>query len=76
MPGAIEVDQHKIRQLRREHALSQRALAELSGVSLDAINQLEGGKRRANPVTVRRLAKALSVAPKELIATEGEDDAR
>jgi transcriptional regulator with XRE-family HTH domain len=67
MPGAIEIDHRRLKQLRRERALSQRALSGLSGVSLDAVNRLETGKRQAQPVTVRRLAEALGVVPRELM---------
>jgi transcriptional regulator with XRE-family HTH domain len=70
MSGAIEIDYRRLKQLRRERALSQRALSGLSGVSLDAVNQLEAGKRQAQPVTVRRLAEALGVVPRELMKEE------
>jgi transcriptional regulator with XRE-family HTH domain len=68
--GSIEINREKLKQLRRERALSQRALSHLSSVSLDAVNQLETGKRQAQPTTVRRLAEALGVEPKELIKEE------
>jgi transcriptional regulator with XRE-family HTH domain len=68
--GSIEINREKLKQLRRERALSQRALSHLSSVSLDAVNQLETGKRQAQPKTVRRLAEALGVEPKELIKEE------
>ena len=70
MPGAIEIDHRRLKQLRRERALSQRALSGLSGVSLDAVNRLETGKRQAQLVTVRRLAEALGVVPRELMKKE------
>jgi len=69
--AAIYIDGETMRQLRREQALSQRALAALSGVSLDAVNQLETGKRWAYPVTVRKLAEALGVEPKKLMKGDG-----
>jgi transcriptional regulator with XRE-family HTH domain len=70
MSGTIRINGKKLKQLRRERALSQRALSQLSNVSLDAVNQLETGKRQAQPITVRRLAEALSVEPKELMKEE------
>jgi HTH-type transcriptional regulator, competence development regulator len=70
MPGAIEIDHRRLKQLRRERALSQRALSGLSGVSLDAVNRLETGKRRAQLITIRKLAEALGVEPKELMKEE------
>ena len=57
----------KLRQLRREHAWSQRDLARKSGVSQDAITRLETGQREAQPRTVRRLATALGVDPRQLM---------
>ena len=68
--GTRGIHGEKLKQLRRERALSQRALSHLSNVSLDAVNQLETGKRRAQPITVRRLAEALGVQPKELMKEE------
>ncbi len=68
--GTIEINRERLKQLRRERALSQRALSHLSSVSLDAVNQLETGKRKARPITVRKLAEALGVEPKELMKVE------
>jgi transcriptional regulator with XRE-family HTH domain len=39
----------------------------LSGVAFDTINKLELGKRSAQPRTIRMLAEALSVEPRELM---------
>ena len=56
-----------MRQLRAERALTLRALAEISGVSYDTINKLELGRRPAHASTIRKLADALGVEPKELM---------
>jgi transcriptional regulator with XRE-family HTH domain len=69
----MEVDGMKLRQLRRERAWSQRDLARESGVSQDTITRLETGQREAQPRTVRRLADALNVEPRELM--KGQDHA-
>jgi HTH-type transcriptional regulator, competence development regulator len=53
-----------------ERALSLRALAERSGVAFDTINKLELGHRPARLVTIRKLADALDVEPKELVKEE------
>jgi transcriptional regulator with XRE-family HTH domain len=45
-------------------------LAERSGVAYDTINRLELGKQDAQPRTIRRLAEALGVQPKELMKGE------
>ncbi len=61
------VDGERIRQLRQERALSLRELGEMTGVAFDTINKLELGKREAQPRTIRKLAEALGVEPKELM---------
>ena len=59
-----------MRQLRREQALSQRDLSGITGIAHDSISQLETGRRDAHPRTVRKLAEALGVEPKELMKGE------
>lgn len=68
---SFEVNGQRLRQLRVERALSLRALAERSGVAFDTINKLELGHRPARLVTIRKLAEALSVEPKDLMKGEG-----
>ena len=60
----------QLKRLRQEQALSLRDLAERSGVAYDTINRLELGKQDAQPRTIRRLAEALGVQPKELMKRE------
>jgi len=67
---SFEVNGQRLRQLRVEKALSLRALGERSGVAFDAINKLENGKRPARLVTIRKLADAFGVEPKELMKGE------
>ena len=67
---SFEVNGQRLRQLRVERALSLRALAERSGVAFDTINKLELGHRPARLVTIRKLADALDVEPKELVKEE------
>ncbi len=62
----------KLKALREEQALSLRELAEASGVSHTTVWEHERGKESAHPRTVRLLAKALGVAPRDLIAREVE----
>jgi transcriptional regulator with XRE-family HTH domain len=61
-----------LRGLRQDRALSQRDLGELSGVTQSTINRLEVGHQSAYPVTVRKLAKALGVTPRDLYGPEDE----
>ena len=61
----------RLRELRRERVLSLRELEERSGVSYNTIWRIEDGRQGAHPRTVRKLAEALDVDPKELIRGEG-----
>jgi len=72
MRMSFEVNGQRLRQLRVERALSLRALAQRSGVAFDTINKLELGHRPARLVTIRKLAEALDVQPKELMKGEEE----
>ncbi len=56
-----------IRKLRQTKGLTQRELAALAGVSPGTVYRLETGRRGAYPVTVRKLASALGVAPEALV---------
>lgn len=61
------VDGDALRSLREGYPLTVRELAEMSGVSLTTISGIENGHRSANPSTVRKLAAALGVEPRELM---------
>ena len=62
----MEVNVEKLRELREDRALSMRELAERSGVAHQTIYRIERGQKNVLPRTVRRLAAALGVEPKEL----------
>ena len=66
----IAVDGQKLRLLRREKALSQLDLVEMTGVAQATLSDLERGKRGARASTLRKLAEALGVEPKELMKEE------
>jgi transcriptional regulator with XRE-family HTH domain len=51
--------------------LSQQDLERMTGVAQSTISRLEANQRPARPTTVRKLASALGVEPKELM--KGED---
>jgi transcriptional regulator with XRE-family HTH domain len=70
MRMSFDVDGEKLRQLRVEKALSLRALGEITGVAFDTISKLENGRRPACLSTIRKLAEALGVEPKELMKGE------
>jgi transcriptional regulator with XRE-family HTH domain len=66
-----EVDGALLRRIRRERALSQRDLSRTTGIAFDTISRLETGKQRAQPRTIRKLADALGVEPRELMKEVG-----
>jgi transcriptional regulator with XRE-family HTH domain len=68
----LKVDGGQLRRLRRERALSQRDLTRMTGIAFDTISRLETGKQQAQPRTIRKLADALGVEPRELM--KGEND--
>jgi transcriptional regulator with XRE-family HTH domain len=70
MRMSFDVDGERLRQLRVEKALSLRALGEITGVAFDTISKLENGHRPARLVTIRKLAEALGVEPKDLMNRE------
>jgi transcriptional regulator with XRE-family HTH domain len=69
----MEVSDTKLRRLRQERVLSVRELSKRAGVSTETIYSLEHGRREwAWPRTIRKLAAALEVEPKELMKGEEE----
>jgi transcriptional regulator with XRE-family HTH domain len=70
MDRFTEVDGMRLRSLRKELALSQQDLERASGVAQHTISALESGKRGARPSTIRKLAEALDVKPRELMKRE------
>jgi transcriptional regulator with XRE-family HTH domain len=63
----LDVDTAKLRSLRREQALSQQELADLAGTTQETVSRLERGHNAARGHTIRKLAEALGVKPKELM---------
>ena len=52
---------------RRRRGLTQRQLGKLAGVAHTTVQQLESLSRGAYPQTLRKLALALRVEPKDLL---------
>jgi transcriptional regulator with XRE-family HTH domain len=69
----VEVNVERLKTLRGEHVLTLRELAEEAGVSKDTIWRLENGHSEAHPSTIRKLARALGVQPKELVKVAGHE---
>ena len=70
----MEIDGAKVRTLRLARVLGQRELAECAGVTRETIAKIEGGQRvRSYPATIRKLAAALGVKPRELLKERAHD---
>ncbi len=61
------MDGERLKHLRKERLLTQQELSRTSGISQDGISQLETGRREAQPGTIKKLAEALGVKPRELM---------
>ena len=61
------MDRTKLRRLRREAALSQQELARRAGTTQETISRLEQGHHAARGRTLRKLAEALGVEPRDLM---------
>jgi transcriptional regulator with XRE-family HTH domain len=66
----VEVDVEKFRQLRRQRVLTMEELAKKAGVGRNTVWRLEHGVMGAQPRTIRKLARALSVEPEDLVKSE------
>jgi len=60
----------RLRDLRKRSLLTQRQLADKSGVGVTTIIRIERNQVEPHGRTIRKLAGALSVAPEELVKTE------
>jgi transcriptional regulator with XRE-family HTH domain len=68
----LEIDTVKLRQLRREQALSQQELAALADTTQETISRLERGHTATRGHTLRKIAEVLGVKPKDLMKEEAE----
>ena len=59
-----------VRQLRDERFLSMAELALKAGISRNTLFRIESGEYAAIPRTIRKLAEALGVEPRELVTPE------
>ncbi len=73
MGKSISIDGQRLKELRVERAFTLRALGERSGVAYDTINKLELGRRPAHASTIRKLAEALGVEPKDLMKGHSDE---
>lgn len=61
----------RLKDLRIEQALTQEELANKAGVALNTVARLERNETEPHMSTVRKLANALDVEPRELTKREG-----
>jgi transcriptional regulator with XRE-family HTH domain len=65
-----EVSVSELAKIRRSKGFTQRSLAELADMSPSSIYEIEVGRRKPNPSTLRRLAAALGVQVVDLLEEE------
>ena len=63
----MQIDGEKLRRLRKRRLWLIGDLADASGVHRNQISTYELGKAGAHPDTIRKLADALGVDPRELL---------
>jgi transcriptional regulator with XRE-family HTH domain len=66
----MEVDVEKLKGLREDRVVSQRELARMAGLAYGTVWRLENGFPEARTGTIRKLANALGVEPRELVKKE------
>ena len=66
----MEIDGAKLQRLREERVLSQRELARMAGLTHQTVWRFEHGSTNAHPRTIRKIAEALGVEPRELVRKE------
>ena len=60
-------DPARLRELRERRVMTQRELAVAASVRQGTIADIEAGKHKPRPTTIRRLAKVLGVQPEDLL---------
>jgi transcriptional regulator with XRE-family HTH domain len=66
----MEVDVQKLKRLREDRVLSQRELARMANLAYGTVWRIENGFPEARTLTIRKLASALGVEPRELLRQE------
>lgn len=66
----MKIDGEKLKRLREGQLMTLRELAKASGADHSSISEYERGLRNPHPATIKKLAKALGVEPKELLRDE------
>ncbi len=63
----VKVDGAKLRRYRALALMTQEDLVQASGVSRDTVSRIEHDQQSAHPRTIKKLANALGVEPRELL---------
>jgi transcriptional regulator with XRE-family HTH domain len=69
----MEVDVQELKRLREDRVLSQRELARMANLAYGTVWRLENGFPEARPQTIRKIAEALGVEPRELTKKSERD---
>ena len=69
----MQVNRHALRAIRERSGLGLSELARRAGCSQPHLSNIEHGRRRPSPATLRRLAEALQVPVVALLAEGGEE---
>lgn len=64
----------RIKEIRLKHRYTQEKLAELTGIEIPSISNIENGKNYPNNETLEKIASALNVRPFELFIFEYFED--
>lgn len=67
----MEIDVDKLKKLREDRVLSQRELARMADLAYGTVWRIENGFPEARTGTIRKLAGALGVEPRELVQRGG-----
>jgi transcriptional regulator with XRE-family HTH domain len=67
MQAAVVYVGEKLKRLRTLNALTQAELAEAAGLTTAAVARIERDEAEPRPSTLRKLANALNVQPRDLI---------
>jgi transcriptional regulator with XRE-family HTH domain len=66
--SCVEVNPNRLKELRQARGLSVRRLAKEAGVSTETVYSVEHGRRQPSVRTLGKLARALGVEAKDLLA--------
>ncbi len=60
----------RIKEIRKRRMMTQEKLAELAGIEIPSLSNIENGKNYPNNETLEKISKALNVRPFELFLFE------